>query len=170
MSYFSTSRRPGSAVSYLLLLLTSWCAVQMLTRLVMLLSAAGAASLAVPDLIKCFGLGFIYDLSAGVFFCLLPLVYLLIPQHFLSARVHRYGLAALTFLLNVFMVFCAIALYLYWAEFHTNFTFIAVDYLVYTHETIGMIFQSSHFVLVTPAILIHAGPITRAQRRWLPLE
>lgn len=170
MSYFSTSRRPGSAVSYLLLLLTSWCAVQMLTRLVMLLSAAGAASLAVPDLIKCFGLGFIYDLSAGVFFCLLPLVYLLIPQHFLSARVHRYGLAALTFLLNVFMVFCAIALYLYWAEFHTNFNFIAVDYLVYTHEMIGMIFQSYHMGLIIPAILILAGLITWGQSRWLPQE
>ena len=162
--------RPGDAFSYLLLLLVSWCAVQMLTRLVMLASSAGTASLLPLDLLKCFGLGLVYDLSAGVFFCLLPLLYLLVPQHFLSARVHRYGLTALTFLLNVFMVFCAIALYLYWAEFHTNFNFIAVDYLVYTHEMIGTIFQSFHMGLIIPAILGLAGLITWGQSHYLPQD
>ena len=162
--------RLGETAFYLLLLLATWCGVQSLTRLAQLLNVAGTASWLPLDLVRSLGLGVLYDVSAGVFFCLLPLLYLLVPQHFLSARAHRMGLAALTFLLNVFMVFCAIALYLYWAEFHTNFSFIAVDYLVYTHEMIGTIFQSFHMGLIIPAILVLAGLITWGQSRFLPRD
>ena len=170
MERLSRWRKENPSGGYLLLLLASWCAVQTLTRLAMLGSSAGVASLGLIDLGKVFGLGFVYDVGAGFFFLFLPALYLLVPQHFLSARAHRMGLAALTFLLNVFLVFCAIALYLYWAEFHTNFSFIAVDYLVYTHEMIGTIFQSFHMGLIIPAILVLAGLITWGQSRFLPRD
>lgn len=116
-------------VCYLLAMLASWCVVHSVTRLAMFLSSASVVSWQIGDVAKVFGLGVLYDVSAGVFFCLPVALYLLVPQHFVSGRVHRIGLAVLSFVLDAFLVFCAVALYLYWQEFHTNFNFIAVDYL-----------------------------------------
>ena len=108
MERLSRWRKENPSGGYLLLLLVTWCAVQSLTRLVMLLSSAGVASLGPIDLVKVFGLGLVYDVGAGFFFLFLPALYLLVPQHFLSVRIHRWGLAALTLFLNVFQIFCAV--------------------------------------------------------------
>ena len=87
-------------VCYLLAMLASWCVVHSVTRLAMFLSSAGVVSWQIGDVAKVFGLGALYDASAGVFFCLPVALYLLVPQHFVSARVHRVGLAALSFVLD----------------------------------------------------------------------
>ena len=168
MERLSRWRKENPSGGYLLLLLASWCAVQTLTRLAMLGSSAGVASLGLIDLGKVFGLGFVYDVGAGFFFLFLPVLYLLVPQHFLSVRVHRWGLAALTLFLHVFMIFCAVSLYLYWQEFHTNFNFIAVDYLVYTQEMLQQIVQSFPLEIILPAIFAVAAAMTWGQSRWLP--
>lgn len=168
MERLSRWRKENPSGGYLLLLLASWCAVQTLTRLAMLGSSAGVASLGLIDLGKVFGLGFVYDVGAGFFFLFLPVLYLLVPQHFLSVRVHRWGLAALTLFLNVFMIFCAVSLYLYWQEFHTNFNFIAVDYLVYTQEMLQQIVQSFPLEIILPAIFAVAAAMTWGQAHWLP--
>ena len=168
MERLSRWRKENPSGGYLLLLLVTWCAVQSLTRLVMLLSSAGVASLGPIDLVKVFGLGLVYDVGAGFFFLFLPALYLLVPQHFLSVRIHRWGLAALTLFLNVFQIFCAVALYLYWQEFHTNFNFIAVDYLVYTQEMLQQIVQSFPLGIILPAIFAVAAVITWGQAHFLP--
>ena len=168
MERLSRWRKENPSGGYLLLLLASWCAVQTLTRLAMLVSSAGVASLGLVDLGKVFGLGFVYDVGAGFFFLFLPALYLLVPQHFLSVRVHRWGLAVLTLFLNVFLIFCAVSLYLYWQEFHTNFNFIAVDYLVYTQEMLQQIVQSFPLEIILPAIFAVAAVMTWGQSRWLP--
>ena len=68
MERLSQWRKENPSGGYLLLLLATWCAVQALTRLVMLVSSADAASLGPIDLVKVFGLGFVYDIGAGFFF------------------------------------------------------------------------------------------------------
>ena len=156
--------------AYLSVLLATWAGIQALTRLAMLLSSADAASLGIIDLVKTFVLGLVYDMAAGVFFCWLVALYFLVPHRFLSARIHRMGLALLTFFLNVFMVFCAFALFLYWQEFHTNFNFIAVDYLIYTNEMIQQVFQSFPMEIILPAILAVAALLTWLQRSSLPKD
>ena len=161
-------RRSHSSAGYLLVLLATWCAVHFATRLAMLLSSAGVVSGLPLDLGKVFGLGLLYDVGAGVFFCLPVALYLLVPQHFLSARLHRWGLMALTFVLDTFLVFCAVALYLYWQEFHTNFNFIAVDYLIYTQEMIQQVVQSFPMGIILPAILFAAAVLAWLQHRALP--
>ena len=168
MERLSQWRKENPSGGYLLLLLATWCVVQALTRLVMLVSSADAASLGPIDLVKVFGLGFVYDVGAGFFFLFLPALFLLVPQRFLSVRVHRWGLAALTLFLNVFMIFCAVSLYLYWQEFHTNFNFIAVDYLVYTQEMLQQIVQSFPLEIILPAIFAVAAVITWGQAHFLP--
>ncbi|MBK8323641.1 MAG: sulfatase-like hydrolase/transferase [Betaproteobacteria bacterium] len=51
------------------------------------------------------------------------------------------------------LLFGAVAEWVFWTEFSTRFNFIAVDYLVYTHEVIGNIRQS----YPVPAILAAIG-------------
>ncbi|GAA6528247.1 sulfatase [Segatella asaccharophila] len=56
----------------------------------------------------------------------------------------------------LFLIVC-LAEYFFWQEFGVRFNFIAVDYLVYTHETIGNIMQSYAVIpLFTGAFIIAA--------------
>lgn len=72
----------------------------------------------------------------------------------------------------VFGLFVALAEWTFWEEFSTRFNFIAVDYLIYTHEVIGNIFESYPVVplLIGIALLASAatwalrGPLTVAAR------
>ena len=157
-------------VCYLLVVLAVWCGVHGLTRLVLFLASADAVSWQLGDVANVFFVGFGCDVTAGVFFCLPVALYLLVPQRFLPARVHRAGLAALTFVLDAFLVFCAVALFLYWQEFHTNFNFIAVDYLVYTQEMIGQIMQSFPMQWIVPGILAAAGVLLAVEWRAMPRD
>jgi phosphoglycerol transferase MdoB-like AlkP superfamily enzyme len=49
---------------------------------------------------------------------------------------------AIFFLMAALLLFGALAEWVFWEEFATRFNFIAVDYLVYTHEVIGNIVES----------------------------
>jgi hypothetical protein len=57
---------------------------------------------------------------------------------------------------------------LYWQEFHTNFNFVAVDYLVYTQEMIGQIRQSFPVEIILPAVVLVAALLTWWQMRYFP--
>ena len=68
------------------------------------------------------------------------------------ARTRAYRLATLV----GFGVACfatlllAVAEWLFWEEFGARFNFIAVDYLLYTHEVLGNIWQSTRSVGCSP--------------------
>jgi phosphoglycerol transferase MdoB-like AlkP superfamily enzyme len=49
---------------------------------------------------------------------------------------------AIFFLMAAILLFGALSEWVFWEEFETRFNFIAVDYLVYTHEVIGNIVES----------------------------
>ncbi len=49
---------------------------------------------------------------------------------------------AIFFVMAALLLFGALAEWVFWEEFETRFNFIAVDYLVYTHEVIGNIVES----------------------------
>jgi phosphoglycerol transferase MdoB-like AlkP superfamily enzyme len=49
---------------------------------------------------------------------------------------------AIFFLMAALLLFGALSEWTFWEEFETRFNFIAVDYLVYTHEVIGNIVES----------------------------
>ncbi|MDR3273485.1 MAG: LTA synthase family protein [Flavobacteriaceae bacterium] len=55
----------------------------------------------------------------------------------------RYGIYSAIFFLYIFLIlFNAFAEFFFWNEFGLRYNFIAVDYLIYTHEVIGNIFES----------------------------
>ncbi|MHB1054160.1 MAG: LTA synthase family protein, partial [Thiobacillus sp.] len=74
------------------------------------------------------------------------------------------------FVFAVSFIFVALSEWTFWEEFETRFNFIAVDYLVYTHEVIGNIVESySVPALLTGVVVLALGltwlfrhPIRRA--------
>jgi len=90
-----------------------------------------------------FLVGLLYDLVNAVYFSIPIVLYLMVmPQRFFVSRWQRVVLYPLALALSYGLVFSALAEWLFWDEFGVRFNFIAVDYLVYTHEVIGNIRES----------------------------
>jgi phosphoglycerol transferase MdoB-like AlkP superfamily enzyme len=87
--------------------------------------------------------GLIYDLAAAGFLIIpFALVSALLPNNRFGNLLHG-ALSCFSIVTVILCVlFIAIAEVLFWNEFGARFNFIAVDYLIYTRETIGNIRQS----------------------------
>jgi phosphoglycerol transferase MdoB-like AlkP superfamily enzyme len=126
------------ALPFLSVLALSALAVWTLLRLGLWLYAdVGSAPLHV------FGRGLWFD-AATLAWMLAPLLAIsaLLPARLRSSRLMgglRWGLLWLAVAL---LLFGAVAEVVFWEEFSTRFNFIAVDYLLYTQEVIGNIFES----------------------------
>ena len=131
-------RQRYAVVAYLSLVL---CAISLITRIVLAMRPDVEGGL--NELARVFVLGSIYDLIT-VPFVVAPLVLFiaLLPNRLAHWRLPRM-LISLGIPLSVFLLlFTAVAEWIFWDEFASRFNFIAVDYLVYTHEVIGNIWQS----------------------------
>jgi phosphoglycerol transferase MdoB-like AlkP superfamily enzyme len=125
-----------------LLVLGAFIAVSTATRFALALrpdvALAGAA-----DWLRVVGYGFLFDVVAGAYVTAPMALWLaLVPDRLARTRPHRWaGVAFLGTFVFAFVVM-AIAEWLFWDEFGGRFNFIAVDYLLYTHEVIGNIWES----------------------------
>ncbi|MBN8427067.1 MAG: LTA synthase family protein [Xanthomonadales bacterium] len=117
-------------------------------------------------------IGAFFDFIVGVYLGL-PLLLALwfMPRRWIGARWGRWWIESISLFLLGLLLFVAMAEWTFWEEFQTRFNFIAVDYLVYTHEVIGNIRESypvglllSGFALLTLTLFA----LTRRVRR-LPL-
>ena len=103
------------------------------------------------------GVGLIFDLTVLPWFLLPWAVYdAVMPElakhHPLHKWENRWAAVWGNLFLTLFII-VAVAEFAFWAEFGSRFDFIAVDYLVYTHEVIGNIRESYPVALWTLAIL-----------------
>ncbi len=88
--------------------------------------------------------------AVGLFFDVATLAFLLVPFLLLSAANRRANSVAalhlwrfaLLWLLLFALIFDVVAEFLFWQEFTTRFNFIAIDYLLYTHEVVGNVLSS----------------------------
>ncbi len=115
----------------------------------------------------------------GLWFDLAALSYLIAPWLLISAltpnrwRVQpwfnkvRYGLA---FVILFALVFGVISEFIFWQEFTTRFNFIAVDYLVYTHEVIGNIIESYPVPTILLAIAIFVSLLLWLFNRYIRFD
>ncbi|MFT3830579.1 MAG: sulfatase-like hydrolase/transferase [Opitutaceae bacterium] len=126
----------------LLVFLALFVGVAQLSRVALLLQAR-------QDVSWNFGLlgaaviGLVFDLAAGLLWAT-PLWLLLTfaPTRAFAGRLGR-GAAYVLFAGVLYaLLFGAVAEWLFWDEFAARFNFIAVDYLVYTHEVVGNIRES----------------------------
>jgi phosphoglycerol transferase MdoB-like AlkP superfamily enzyme len=114
------------------------------------------------------GLGLLYDLVTASYL-VAPLVLWLavLPQ-----RLARSGLArVLVFVVFVAGTYACLVLalseWLFWDEFGTRFNFIAVDYLLYTHEVLGNIWESYPVGKLLLALLVPAATVAWLLKRPL---
>ncbi len=128
--------RPAATAALLLVALAT------LTRLALALRAD--VPLGGPlDLLQVFARGLVFDLAAACYLLALPVLYLaLVPNWLARTRLHRLLVLAAFALCAFGLLIVPIAEWLFWDEFGARFNFIAVDYLVYTHEVLGNIWQS----------------------------
>ena len=118
-------------------------------------------SLNPPELLKTFGFGLIYDITAWSVIAI-PLALIL------STRRDRL-ISVSVFFFDFVTVLVAVTLVLFFREFGTNFNFIAVDYLIYSHELLGNIWQSFNIPLIMIAIFLVTVAIYNLQSRFLKI-
>lgn len=108
-------------------------------------------------------LDFLRTLLTGLFFDLGTFSFLLIPALFyyltmpnrwigsIADKIFVYFFTALGIFILVFTFFAELT---FWDEFKTRFNFIAVDYLIYTHEVVANIQQSYPLPLLIGGVLL----------------
>jgi phosphoglycerol transferase MdoB-like AlkP superfamily enzyme len=113
-----------------------------------------------------FAVGLGYDLLTFVYFAWPLLLYLwLMPRRAYVSRPGRAILMLLCFVLLYALLFIGASELVFWNEFGARFNFIAVDYLVYTHEVVGNIQQSYPIVRWILMLLALAVVILFVSRR-----
>ena len=123
------------------------------------LALYSAENFAVQEWGRFMSVGFMFDLAVLPFFLLPWTLYDAImpafPEHHaLSKWESRWASVWVSLYLTCFVVI-AVSEFVFWAEFGSRFDFIAVDYLVYTHEVIGNIRES--YPVTTWLALIFGG-------------
>ena len=126
-----------------------------LTRLFLLITAHKQADTGILALAKLFSIGIFYDFAAVSYYLIVFVVYLIIiPNKIFNSKIHKYIALFIYFLVIYSIIFNAFSECFFWDEFGKRFNFIAVDYLVYTHEVIHNILESYPIPLLLTVIFI----------------
>ncbi|MCC8397915.1 MAG: LTA synthase family protein, partial [Rickettsia endosymbiont of Labidopullus appendiculatus] len=129
---------------------------QFITRSLLSSYALWQQQITISDLASIFVIGSLNDLISLCYF--LPVISLLIIGfHKLLAR-YKFLYLSCSFIAYFYtialLIFIAIAEITFWDEFGVRFNFIAVDYLIYTHEIIGTVKESLPYIKILLAIIV----------------
>jgi len=127
----------------LLLLTYVFLTLSLIVRIVLMIKDFYNVDLGVIRFIQIYTYGLFYDLVAISYF-IIPFVFYLVfvPDKLFNTKIHRW-ISYVFFIISIgVLVFSAIGEWFFWEEFSVRYNFIAVDYLVYTHEVIANIKQS----------------------------
>lgn len=95
------------------------------------------------DMFKTLTVGVFFDIGTLSIISLPIMIYLTVfPNKYIGKLLDRIIIWLFSTLLVFILVFTFLAEVTFWEEFHSRFNFIAVDYLIYTHEVIANIKQS----------------------------
>ncbi|MEL1245747.1 LTA synthase family protein [Flavobacterium sp. DGU11] len=99
--------------------------------------------------------GLLFDIGAVTYICVPALLYyVLLPNRWIGSWVDKALVWFFTSLTIFILVFTFFAELTFWDEFKTRFNFIAVDYLIYTHEVVANINQSYPLPFLIGGVLI----------------
>lgn len=117
--------------------------VSFLTRLVLLVASFRQLDANPFQFLGIFLVGWLNDTLMSTFFLIPFVLYLwLIPNRLYYKKWFRIISYGLCFVAINLLLFNAVSEWFFWDEFSTRYNFIAVDYLIYTTEVIGNIWQS----------------------------
>lgn len=124
-------------------LVISFLIINLSTRLVLMCMNIDGVDLGFITLLQTFSVGFLYDFIT-IFYYFIPLVIYLfiVPTKIYNSKIHKIILYLIAGTTLFTMLFNGVSEYFFWEEFGKRFNFIAVDYLVYTHEVLHNIQES----------------------------
>ncbi len=129
--------------------------ISFISRIVLLADSFSLNDHSLLALFKVFTVGFFYDFIAYSYYIIPFVIYLfLIPQKWFNSKIHKIIALIVFFGVVYSIVFNAFSEWFFWDEFGKRFNFIAVDYLVYTHEVIQNIRESYPMPLLISAVFI----------------
>ena len=107
------------------------------------------------DFLQTLVLGLIND-GITVVYCAAPIALFsfLIPTKYQQTCIVKRIAYCLNYLLIMALCFLIVSEFTFWLEFSTRFNFIAVDYLIYTHEIIANIKESYPIFIIFPLLFI----------------
>ncbi|WP_019141146.1 LTA synthase family protein [Noviherbaspirillum massiliense] len=131
--------------------------------------------------------GLFFDLAVASALLAPVLLYeAIVPNRWRASRVHHVVRMAWLWGSIALLLFGAVAETTFWMEFSTRFNFIALDYLIYTHEVIGNILESYPVgwilggiaalaaliagLIRKPVIRADSIPVSRSQRLGLAIS
>ncbi len=139
----------------LFLMIAIFLGINAITRIVLMGYSFSEVDTSFIQLIKIFGVGIFYDfVAASYYFIPLVLYFIFVPSKIFYAKWHRYFVYLILFVTTYFIIFNGVSEWFFWEEFGKRFNFIAVDYLVYTHEVIHNILESYPIPLLLSAIFL----------------
>ncbi|MFP5436727.1 MAG: LTA synthase family protein [Bacteroidia bacterium] len=127
-------------------------------RIVFLLLQYNEVSFQVLDLFRTLLTGVFYDVGT-LSFIIVPAAfyYLIIPQRWIGSHLDRIVIIFFTSLAIFILVLNFFAEIIFWDEFKSKFNFIAVDYLIYTHEVVANIQESYPLSILISSMMLIAG-------------
>jgi len=139
----------------ILLLIYTFLFINFFTRTILLLVSFQYIDLSFFQLIQIYGVGAFYDFVASSYMLFLLTIYLLmVPNIIYKSKIHTYFIYLLLFIIIYLCLFNIVSEWLFWQEFGKRFNFIAVDYLVYTHEVLNNILESYPIPMILSSITI----------------
>ena len=136
-------------------MICSFIVISFLTRVFLMIVSFDNLDLSIFTLVKMFLVGFLYDFIASSYYFIPLVIYLLlVPQRVFNSKINKIILFLMAISIFFAMLFNSVSEYFFWEEFGKRFNFIAVDYLVYTHEVIKNIQESYPVNAIISIILI----------------
>jgi phosphoglycerol transferase MdoB-like AlkP superfamily enzyme len=141
-----------------------------LSRVILLAIAWADVDRSIGALVSVFLRGIVFDAVAACYAAgFISLFSVLLGNRLGGARFYRWVRFAQYTILAFILIFILASEVIFWNEFGVRFNFIAVDYLVYTTEVIGNLFES--YPMVPWLMGVAATAILLAWftgKRWLP--
>ena len=147
------SKRFGPVFLLYLIIIT----LAFITRTALLIKSSAGFDWTFLNLIGVYFIGLFYDTVLASYFCIPLVLYIwLMPNKIFRKNWQRIILYGYFILVTFLLLFNIVAEWVFWEEFSTRFNFIAVDYLVYTTEVIGNIWESYPVVKIIILIALIA--------------
>jgi phosphoglycerol transferase MdoB-like AlkP superfamily enzyme len=139
-----------------------------ITRVTLLIISWPNLELTVLRFLGIFFIGLFYDLVVCSFFAIPVALYCwLMKDSWYQKKWQRIPLFILFFIITLILVVNVGGEIIFWDEFNVRYNFIAVDYLVYTTEVIGNIWESYNIPLIGAAVAIATAAILFLVRKKL---
>ena len=121
----------------------SYLTFALITRFILMLTSWHEGDFNTLDLLYAYGMGALFDIALLCYLFIPFTLWLgLSPMGWRTHRPWRYAAMVIQYLVALALLLKLIAEWVFWGEFASRFNFIAVDYLVYTHEVLGNITES----------------------------